>query len=119
MKDKMRRFLNHIHIEDIDAFDMDFEMVNRNRFNYQQIDMIIVKNTPWEYDLLRTFIDGLGTIDYPYTLHFSYLQAPTASDAIRLFSDWYRFILLVLSSVDSWPISSDVSLSLPTTCWFI
>ncbi len=102
----MRRFLNHIHIEDIDAFDLDFELVRRNRFNYQQIDMIIVKNTPWEYDLLRTFIDALGSIDYPYTLHFTYLQKPTSEDAIRLFDDWFRFIYraesdIELSAIDS------------------
>lgn len=100
MKDKMRSFLNHIHIEDIDAFDLDFEMVGRNRFNYQQIDMIILKNTPWEYDLLRTFIDALGNIDYPYTMHFSYLTKPTSGDAIKLFSDWFRSIYRCESDIE-------------------
>ena len=88
----MRSFLNHIHIDNIDDFDLDFEMVGRNRFNYEQIDMIITKETPWNYDLLREFMDALGTIEYPYTLHFSYLQKPTSKDAIGLFGDWYRFI---------------------------
>ena len=92
MKEKMRSFLNHIHIENVDDFDLDFEMVGRNRFNYEQIDMIITKETPWNYDLLREFMDALGTIEYPYTLHFSYLQKPTSKDAINLFGDWYRFI---------------------------
>ena len=100
MKDKMRSFLNHIHIDNIDDFDLDFEMVGRNRFNYQQIDMIIVKNTPWKYELLRQFIDGLGTIDYPYTLHFSYLNKPKSKDAIELFSDWYRYIYRSESDVN-------------------
>ena len=62
MKEKMKSFLTHIHIENIDDFDIDFEMVGRNRFNYEQIDMIIVKETPWNYELLRQFMDGLGTI---------------------------------------------------------
>ena len=96
----MRSFLNHIHIENIDDFDLDFEMVGRNRFNYQQIDMIILKNTPWNYDLLREFIDALGTIDYPYTLHFSYLNKPTSADAINLFNDWYRFIYRTESDIE-------------------
>ena len=39
----MVSFLNHIHIENIDAFDIDFEMVGRNRFKREQVDMVIVK----------------------------------------------------------------------------
>ena len=100
MQDKMRSFLNHIHIDNIDDFDLDFEMVRRNRFNYQQIDMIITKSTPWNYDLLREFIDALGSIDYPYTLHFSYLRKPTSKDAISLFSDWYRYLYRVESDIE-------------------
>ena len=68
----MKSFLNHIYIDNIDDFDLDFDMVGRNRFNYQQIDMIITKDTPWDYDLLREFMDGLNSIDYPYTMQFSY-----------------------------------------------
>ena len=49
MKEKMRSFLNHIHIENVDDFDLDFEMVGRNRFNYEQIDMIITKETRFIY----------------------------------------------------------------------
>ena len=58
MQAKMKSFLNSIHIENIDDFDLDFEMVGRNRFNYQQVDMIITKQTPWTYELLRRFQDG-------------------------------------------------------------
>ena len=57
MKDKMRSFLNSIHIENVDDFDLDFEMVGRNRFNFQQIDMLIVKEQPWDYELLRQFLN--------------------------------------------------------------
>ena len=96
----MRSFLNHIHIENIDDFDLDFEMVMRNRFNYQQIDMIIVKETPWRYDLLREFLDGLGTVDYPYTLQFSYLARPKSQDAIELFNDWYRYLYRSESDIE-------------------
>ncbi len=103
----MKSFLNHIHIDNIDDFDLDFEMVGRNRFNYQQIDMIIVKNTPWDYDLLRQFIDALGSIDYPYTLHFSYLEKPTSEDAMSLFDNWYRY--LYRSQYDIELVAKDIS----------
>ena len=100
MKEKMKSFLTHIHIENIDDFDIDFEMVGRNRFNYEQIDMIIVKETPWNYELLRQFMDGLGTIEYPYKLHFSYLNKPTSDDAFNLLDSWYRFIYRSESDID-------------------
>ncbi len=100
MNEKMKRFLNSIHIENIDDFDLDFDLVNRNRFNYQQIDMIISKETPWDYNLLRTFQDGLNTITYPYTLHFSYLTHPTSDDAISLFYDWFRYLYRSESDIE-------------------
>ena len=103
MKEKMISFLNHIHIDNVDDFDLDFEMVGRNRFNYQQVDMIILKNTPWNYELLRQFLDGLNTIDYPYTLHFSYLNKPNSEDAISLFRDWFRYIYRAESDIELVP----------------
>ena len=68
MTERMISFLKHINIENIDDFDIDFEMVGRNRFKKEQIDMVIVKKTPWKYHLLRQFQDALATIDYPYLL---------------------------------------------------
>ena len=47
MKETMVRFLKSIGIEDFDSFDVDFEVVTRNRFNREQIDMVIVKEKPW------------------------------------------------------------------------
>ena len=96
----MRSFLNSIHIENIDDFDLDFEMVGRNRFNYQQIDMIITKERPWDYALLRQFQDGLDTISYPYTMQFSYRVRPTSDDAIALFYDWFRYLYRSESDMD-------------------
>ena len=70
MSDKMISFLKHINIENIDDFDIDFEMVGRNRFNRNQIDMMIVKSTPWKYHLLICCLslqqDPLG---YPFLFH--------------------------------------------------
>ena len=87
---KMQRFLNSLHIDNVDDFDMSFEMINRNRFNDKQWDMVIIKSTPWKYQLLRQFQDGLQHINYPYLLRFSYLVRPNFDDVNRLFGEWYQ-----------------------------
>ena len=92
MTERMISFLKHIHIEDVELFDMDFEMVGRDRFNREQINMVIVKETPWEYRILRLFQDGLSTLTYPYTLRFSYRVLPDVNNAMRLFDEWYQTI---------------------------
>ena len=92
MNDKMVRFLNSLHIENIDDFDMDFEMIARDRFKNEQWNMVIVKKTPWNYQLLRKFQDGLAYINYPYVLRFSYLQRPDYNDAYHLFCEWHQTI---------------------------
>ena len=55
MNDKMTRFLTSIKLENLDRFDMDFDLVARNQYNREQVDMLIVKETPWEYELLEEF----------------------------------------------------------------
>ena len=90
MTDKMVRFLTSIGINNIDDFDLDFEMVGYNRFDKKQLDMVIVKKTPWNYVLLRQFQDGLATINYKYLLRFSYLVRPNLNDVIHLFEEWYQ-----------------------------
>ena len=90
MNDKMKRFLTSLHIEDIERFDLDFDLVTRNTFVHDQIDMLVVKKTPWSYELLEEFRKGLDTISYPYTLSISYIQKPTIYEAIQLFNDWHR-----------------------------
>ena len=108
MQEKMKSFLKSIHIENIDDFDLDFEMVGRNRFNYQQIDMIISKQVPWTYELLRQFQDGLNSITYPYILHFSYKKRPTSNDAINLFDDWFRYLYRSDSDIELIPVNDNV-----------
>ena len=90
MNNKMVRFLSSLEIKDIDRFDLDFDLVSRNQFIREQIDMFIVKDTPWDYALLEEFQNGLAIIGYPYTIQFSYKIKPTVYDAIRLFDDWHR-----------------------------
>ncbi|MCQ2087425.1 MAG: PolC-type DNA polymerase III [Bacilli bacterium] len=89
---KMISFLKSIHIDNVDDFDMDFEMVGRNRFNSKQIDMVIVKQTPWQYEFLHQLQDGLRTVDYPYYIRFSYIKRPTSEDVASLLKDWYQSI---------------------------
>ena len=89
----MISFLKTIGIEDYESFDIDFESVGRNRFDRNIINMVIFKKTPWEYELLRRFQEGLNTINtYKYTLRFSYENQPTVDHVISLLNDWHTSI---------------------------
>ena len=88
----MIRFLKSIGIENVDDFDIDFDMISRNPFNPKQFDMMIVKQTPWTYEKIRQFQDALMNITYPYSLLFSYIDRPTGIDVVSLFDDWYQTI---------------------------
>ena len=105
MTEKMVSFLKHLNIENIDDFDLDFEMVGRNRFNRNQIDMMIVKNTPWKYHLLREFQDALNTLTYPYLIRFSYIVRPDMNDLIKLFEDWYQTIYRIPHNLELVPVN--------------
>ena len=105
MTEKMISFLRHMNIENIDDFDLDFEMVGRNRFNRNQIDMMIVKSTPWKYHLLRQFQDALNTLTYPYLIRFSYLVRPNMDDLIKLFEDWYQTIYRIPHNLELIPVN--------------
>ena len=107
MTDKMLSFLRHLNIENIDEFDIDFEMVGRNRFKREQIDMMIVKNTPWKYHLLREFQDALNTLTYPYLMRFSYKVRPDMNDLIKLLEDWYQTIYHIPHNLELAPVSDN------------
>ena len=77
MKEKMKRFLTSIGIRNIDDYDLDFDLVSRNNINHDQVDMLIVKNTPWDEQLLFNFLDALESIKYKYSMKFSYFQKLT------------------------------------------
>ena len=97
---KMLSFLKSIGITNIEDFDVDFEMVGRNRFNPKQIDMVIVKDTPWQYEYLHQLQEGLNGVDYPYFLRFSYKQRPNVDNVIQLFKDWYQSIYRIPSKIN-------------------
>ena len=63
MTDKMVRFLNKIEIFNIEDFDIEFDMISKNRFNPKQFDMMIVKQTPWSFERIRQFQEALINID--------------------------------------------------------
>ncbi len=84
MTDKMMRFLRSIEISNYEDFDIDFDMISKDRFNPKQFNMMIVKKTPWSYERIRQFQDGLEKIDYPYTLTFSYKERPSGVDVVNL-----------------------------------
>ncbi|MCQ2800576.1 MAG: PolC-type DNA polymerase III, partial [Bacilli bacterium] len=105
MTSKMLSFLKSLNIENIDDFDIDFEMVGRNRFKKEQIDMVIVKNTPWKYHLLREFQDALNNVNYAYLLRFSYLVRPNMDDLISLFEDWYQTLYRIPHNLELVPDS--------------
>lgn len=86
----MERFLKSIGINNIDAYDMSFDLCARNIFNKEQLDMVILKTLPWTYYELRPFIEALSRIDYKFTLAFSYIKRPTYHDALKLFDEWYQ-----------------------------
>ncbi len=104
----MIRFLNSIDIKNIESFDIDFDAVARNIFDRNQVDMSIVKNTPWTYDLLREFQDGLNELHYPYKLTFSYRNKPSIYDAISLFEGWYFYIYHMVNSLTIYPDSATI-----------
>ena len=103
MNEKMLRFLKSINIDNIDDFDLDFEMVGYDRFNPKQLNMVIVKSSPWEYELLHEFMEGLNCIEYKYTLSFSYIVRPIFTDVISLFEQWHESVYHIPSSVSLLP----------------
>ena len=100
MEEKMVRFLRSINIENIDDFDLDFDMISRNRFDPKKFDMMIVKNEPWSYHRLQQFMEGLGYITYPYSLTFSYVNPPMVEDVVSLFNDWYQTSYRMTSKIN-------------------
>ncbi len=90
MNNKMVRFLNSLDILDVEIFDLDFDLVGMNPIDKSQVDMAIVKDTPWQYHLLERFQRGLSKIAYPYTITFSYKEKPSFYDAVHVIENWYR-----------------------------
>ena len=90
MLTKIQRFLYSIGIEEVERFDdLSFVLTARNPYKHDQIDMAMEKTMPWDYALLDEFIQASSTIQYPYTLRFSYVNEPKEEDVADLFFNWY------------------------------
>ena len=89
MQTKIQRFLVSIGLKDIDRFDMTMPFAVMNPYVKDQVDMVIEKDTPWDFALLDEFILALGKIRYKYTLRLSYAEEPTEEDVAALFFNWY------------------------------
>ena len=88
----MQRFLKSMNYSDdeILSSDLEFESINRNRFDQNQYDIRIVKENPWEYSQLVRFQDGLANLSFKYTLQINYKNKPTSDLVIELMNEWYR-----------------------------
>ena len=95
MKDKMIRFLTSIGIENLDDFDMDFDLLSYDLFEPKKLNMMVVKQTPWTYELIRELQDHLVNIEYKYSLRFSYMNKPDRENVISLFNDWYHYVAIL------------------------
>ncbi len=90
---KMIRFLNSIGIDNVEDFDMSFDICERHPIKKDLLIMQICKNTPWNYQFLREFQEGLNSItSYKYSLTFSYRTRPDIDNVYNLFFDWYKSI---------------------------
>jgi DNA polymerase-3 subunit alpha (Gram-positive type) len=89
MQDKMQRFLLTLGITTPEAYDLQFEAVTKNPLQPQQWDMVVTKDTPWQFQLLEPFLAGMANLTYPTSFQFTYRQPPQLDDCLTLFRDWY------------------------------
>lgn len=87
MKEKMRRFLSSIGIEDPESLDLDFGRVYYKDAEKKALVMEIEKDSPWVYSDLSLFTMALSSVLYSYEMVFSYHSRPTMSDLNSLFED--------------------------------
>ena len=94
MEDKVfERFLKGMNITNLEDYDMSFDLCEWSpiKINNEKIlTMVIRKETPWNYELLRKFLGSLKNITtYKYTIHYTYDLNPNAEDVYHLLTDWY------------------------------
>ncbi len=92
MDKTMERFLASIQLYDVESFDIAFDKEKPFSKVNGVWQYYIVKDTPWEYDLLHEFQEHLNTITYAYKLIFTYKTLPTANQVMDLLYEWYLSI---------------------------
>ncbi len=99
----MRRFLESIQIYDGERFSLSFYGDKPFRKENGIWIYEILKETPWEYDLLHEFQEHLMSItEYKLHINFHYKKTPTPNDALALLYEWYSSLYhLPLESLDT------------------
>ena len=80
MNKKMEGFLRSLGLSDLSRFDMDFSLVAMDEYEKGKVNMMIEKDSLWDFDLLDDFIYGLSSIQYPYTIRFFYPNGEATVD---------------------------------------
>lgn len=85
------RFLRNNKIDNVDDFDMSFDVCEWSPIHNEKVLIMVVrKDSPWQYDLLNQFLNGLRTIStYKYQLSYVYNTTITAEDVYHLLTEWY------------------------------
>lgn len=89
MESKMRKYLLSLGLTDIERFDMDFVSLARNPSNPNQLDIVIHKDTAWDYLLFLEFSDAVAHQHYPCDITFVYGEKITSAQTLSLLQDWY------------------------------
>ena len=87
MSPKMIAFLTKLGIEDVDAFDFSFGKLSKN-IKTNVIQMQIIKETPWSFDLLDYFISHWPGIEY--SISFAYSSEILGSDVLSLLKGMFE-----------------------------
>ena len=88
MSEKMISLLtNKLGIEDPSIFDFSFGKIQKNQ-NTNILNIQIIKETPWSYDLLDYFMDHWTTQDL--VLSFAYKTPITGTDVLNLLKGMYQ-----------------------------
>jgi DNA polymerase III subunit alpha, Gram-positive type len=90
MQERMKRFLNSIGISETECDDLDFDALIKNPFDHKQLDMVIIKDQPWEYPILNKFVNAILHLNYKCSFKFNYRKKPDANDVLDVFSGWYQ-----------------------------
>lgn len=89
MTPKMISFLSNLGLNNIERFDLEFIKAARRNDKPDEIDLIILKKTLWQIDLLQEFLAAIGKITYKANFQFRYEEAITPLYIYELFDSWY------------------------------
>ena len=90
MQDRTIRFLNSIGINNVDDYDLDFDVITKSKYFRDRFIFSVKKKTPWEFKKLDAFLNGLRNItSYTYEFNFVYETKPDNESLFQLINEWY------------------------------